>query len=505
MSPKAASMASPYDPTRVLEPAVIEDLLSRTVPETLRAAADTAASLVVIGDREYSLAELLELIERRAEGLVAAGFNDSDRLGIWLPNGADFVIWIYAAIFGGGSAVFIPPRAPLAEAQRLSRAGGVRFVVGHSPGEGVLTVGTAARQFAGRAALPSVAPTREVSCFTTSGSTGAPKLARLSHRSWAGQVINAQVASGGSAEEPVLHVLPMCHVAFLANVHANLVQGRRIIHLPEFDAREALRIAVEERTAYVSVAPTMLGLMLRRGNWPNRGLRFRRISYGSAPMPAVWAAEISRQFGCPEIVHGYGLTEAGGWTTVQDPRTATDNEGSVGTLMPGHDELAVLRPDGLVAGPGEDGEIGVRGPGLMLGYVGMAEQTAETLRGGWLHTGDLGRMNASGELWITGRIKDQINRGGLKIGAREVEVVIEEIPGVTGVAVVAVPDPVLGERPAAMVEAQHLSPEEVRDHVAKALADYKVPSRVAVVDAMPRNALGKPDKPLIRRSLEEAE
>jgi acyl-CoA synthetase (AMP-forming)/AMP-acid ligase II len=106
-------------------------------------------------------------------------------------------------------------------------------------------------------------------------------------------------------------------------------------------------------------------------------------------------------------------------------------------------------------------------------------------------------------LWITGRIKDQINRGGLKIGAREVETVIEEIPGVTGVAVVAVPDPVLGERPAAMVEAQDLTPGDVRDHVAKALADYKVPSRVVVVDDMPRNALGKPDKPLIRRCLEE--
>jgi acyl-CoA synthetase (AMP-forming)/AMP-acid ligase II len=496
-------MASPYDPARVLEPAVMEDLFARTVPETLRAAVDTGASLVVTGDREYSLAELLERIERRAEGLVSAGFARNDRLGVWLPNGADFVSWAYAAMFAGGSAVFIPPRAPVPEAQRLSRAGSLRWIIGEDAGEGVLTVSEADRRFAGRASLPTVAPMDEASCFTTSGSTGTPKLTALSHRSWAGQVINAQVASGGSAAEPVLHVLPMCHVAFLSNVHANLVHGRRVIHLPEFDAREALRIAAEERTAYVSVAPTMLGLMLERGDWPNAALRFRRISYGAAPMPARWAAEISRQFGCPEVVHGYGLSEVGGWATVQDPRTAADNEGSVGTLMPAHDELAVLRPDGSIAEVGAEGEVVLRGRAQMLGYVGMAEATAEALRGSWVHTGDLGRLNAAGELWITGRIKDQINRGGLKIGAREVEVVIEEIPGVTGVAVVAVPDPILGERPAAMVEAQNLDPQDVRDHVAKSLADYKVPSQVAVVQALPRNVFGKPDKPMIRRSLEE--
>lgn len=496
-------MASPFSPTSVLQPAVIDDLLSRTIPETLRAAADSAASLAVVGDREYPLAELLERIERRAQGLVAAGFTGNDRLGVWLPSGIDFVTWTYAAIFAGGSAVFIPPRAPLQEVQQLTRGRAVRAIIGQRPGEGVLTVDAAERQFTQRTELPKTAPTQEASCFTTSGSTGTPKLTRLSHRSWAVQVINAQVASGGLAEGSILHVLPMCHVAFLSNVHANLVHGRRVVSLPEFDAREALRIAVEERATYVSVAPTMVGLMLNRGDWPNPGLRLRRMSYGSAPMPAAWTAEISRTFGCAEIVHGYGLSEAGGWVTVQDPATAAECEGSVGTLMPGHDEMVILRPDGCVAEPGEEGEISVRGPGVMIGYVGLAQETAHTLRGGWLHTGDLGRLDASGNLWITGRIKDQINRGGLKIGAREVETVIEEILGVTGVAVVGVPDPVLGERPAAMVEAQDLTPGDVRDHVAKALADYKVPSRVVVVDDMPRNALGKPDKPLIRRCLEE--
>jgi long-chain acyl-CoA synthetase len=498
-------MASTYDPALVFSHAVIEDLFTKTVPQMLRTAAGSAASLVVAGDREYLLAELLERIEGRAQGLASAGFAPGDRLGIWLPNGAEFVTWMYAAIFAGGSAVFIPPRAPLAEAQRLGRAGASRWIIGQAPGEGVITVGDSAnRQFAGRASLPCAGAGDEACCFTTSGSTGSPKLTALSHRSWAAQVIAAQSASGGSADESILHVLPMCHVAFLANVHANLVYGRRVIHLPEFDAREALQLAVEHRTAYVSAVPTMVGLMLRRGDLPNPALRLRRISYGSAPMPTLWAAEVSRQFGCSEVVHGYGLTEVGGWATVQDPLTAADNEGSVGTLMLCHDELVALRPDGTVAAPGEEGEIAIRGQGQMIGYVGMPESTAETMRDGWVHTGDLGRLNEAGELWITGRIKDQINRGGLKIGAREVEMVIEQIPGVTGVAVVGIADPILGERPAAIVEAQQLAPELIREYLLKALADYKVPSYIAVVPEMPRNVLGKPDKPHIRRSLEAA-
>jgi acyl-CoA synthetase (AMP-forming)/AMP-acid ligase II len=497
-------MASPYDPTRVHDRAVIEELCASTVSDTLLAAADSTASLVVADDREYPLAELVDAAQRRAEGLVSAGFAPCDRLGIWLQGGTEFVVWVYAAMFAGGSAVFIPPRAPIAEAQRLSRAGNLRWVIGHTVGEGVVAAGDpAARQFAGRATLPKVAPTGEASCVTTSGSTGTPKLTALSHRSWAAQVIAAQSVSGGSAEESMLVVLPMCHAAFLPNVHANLIHGRRVVCLPDFDAREALRVAAEERTAYVSVAPTMLGLMLRRGDWPNPDLRLRRISYGSAPMPARWAAEISRQFRCPEVVHGYGLAEVGGWATIQNPKTAADYEGSVGAMVRGHDQLVVLRPDGSVVEPGVDGEVGIRGPGQMIGYVGMPDETAHTLRGGWVHTGDLGRMNAAGELWITGRIKDQINRGGLKVGAREVETVIEELAGVTGVAVVAVPDDVLGERPAAMVEAPDLQPEQIREHLAKALADYKVPSRIAVVNEIPRNFFGKPDKPVIRRCLEE--
>jgi long-chain acyl-CoA synthetase len=496
--------SSPYDPSRVLEPAVIEELFGRTVPDTLRAAVDTGAALFVAGDRDYSLAELLDRIERRAAGLVAGGFAPGDRLGIWLPNGVDFVVWTYATIFAGGSAVFIPPRAPAAEAQRFGRAGSVRWIIGHSPAEGVLLADDAARRFDGSADLPVLEPTAEACCFTTSGSTGTPKLTALSHRSWAAQVVNGQAASGGTVDEPVLHLLPMCHSAFLPNVHANLVHGRRVVHVPEFDAREALRVAAEEQAAYVCCAPTMIGLMLQRGDWPNPALRFRRISYGSAPMPAHWAAEVADRFGAKEVVHGYGLTEAGGWATVQHPsRVGAEYDGSVGTLMPGHDALAVLRPDGTMADDGEPGEICLRGRGTMLEYVGSPSDTADVLRDGWVHTGDIGYLGAGGQLWITGRIKDQINRGGLKIGAREVESVIEEIPGVTGVGVVPVADPVLGERAAAMVEARGLDPEGIRDHVAAVLADYKVPSPIAVVADLPRNSMGKPDKPAIRRHLEE--
>ncbi|TGD84346.1 long-chain fatty acid--CoA ligase [Mycolicibacterium sp. CH28] len=492
----------PYGPSRIATLDGIADVLAATVPDTLRAAAQTDAALYIVGDREYSMSEILDGVEARARGLVQAGFAPGERLGVWLPNGIDCVLWTYAAIVAGGSAVMIPSRAPATEAGRVSRVAGARWVIGPADlADTSISEQTAQRRFLGGStsvALPERAPGDEAVCFTTSGSTGVAKLCALSDRSWAVQVINAQAASGGSVDETMLAMLPMCHSAFLPNVHANLVQGRRVVQVPKFDAREVLRIAAEERTRYVSGSPTMFGLMLRRGDWPNTALRFRRISYGSAAMPAHWADELSGTFGC-EVVHGYGLTEASGWVSIEQP--ADRRDGSVGSLMPGHTDLVTVDVDGRRCAPGEEGEICVRGPGQMLAYLGLPEETQETLRGGFVHTGDLGRLDDSGHLWITGRIKDQINRGGLKIGAREVESVIESLTGVTGVAVVAVPDDVLGERVAAMVETAAHTPSDIRTHIAHALADYKVPDLVVVVGELPRNHMGKPNKADIRRDM----
>jgi acyl-CoA synthetase (AMP-forming)/AMP-acid ligase II len=247
----------------------------------------------------------------------------------------------------------------------------------------------------------------------------------------------------------------------------------------------------------------MWRLILDRTDFSRRRLPLRRCTYAAAPMPAQLARQIIEMAQC-EIVHAYGLTEAGGVMTMLGPEKAVTKAGSAGSLLPPQDEMVICDPlTGVGMQQGAVGEVCLRGPAATLGYIGQTEATNQLGEGGWLHTGDLGHIDLDGDLWISGRLKEQINRGGLKIGAREVELVIEDISGVTGVGVVGVPDPVLGERVNAVVEADaaELEPEVVRNFVAERLSDYKVPDRVIVAAEIPRNAMGKVDKQALRRIL----
>jgi acyl-CoA synthetase (AMP-forming)/AMP-acid ligase II len=217
-------------------------------------------------------------------------------------------------------------------------------------------------------------------------------------------------------------------------------------------------------------------------------------------MPAHWAAELSGALGC-EVAHGYGLTEGGGFVTIQPPQEHSRKPGSVGRAVAPFEPVRVLVPGtDRDCKSGEVGELLIKGPSCTAGYVGDEEETAATLLDGWVRTGDLARVDTDGDVWISGRLKDQINRGGLKIGAREVEAVIETLDGVQGVGVVGVPDPVLEERVAAVIEAEPgaITAEDVQAACAKVLADHKVPERILIVQEMPRTSLGKANKPAMR-------
>lgn len=488
------------DPDRILDPALRATVLQVTVPEGLRLGADAGGSVLVVGEKEVALNELVDEVERLAAGLIAQGFEPGSRVGIWLPNSAELLRWAYAVMFAGGSAVLLSPRSPEVEIRRIIAAADLRWVIGGlDDGAHLLTPPTAQVRF-GRAGpgveLPTVKPDQEAICLTTSGSTGAPKLAAHAHRSFPAQTISVQVACGGPADETVLFPLPMCHVALLGNVHAFLSQGRRWVGLPQFDAAEVVRIAREENVDWVIGTPTMWELIMSRTALPDPSLRFRRVNYGGAPMTADRAAALGAAFGC-EVGHTYGSTETGGYSVFLGPDLVESKAGSVGRLLPPYDGLSVrsLESDHEL-GTDEVGEICLRGPAVTLGYVNQPEETAQTLRDGWCHTGDLGRMDPDGVLWVTGRIKEQISRGGLKIGAREVELVIEGVGGVTAAKVFGVPDPVLGERVVAVVEAPDgtVHPAAIRDAVSAALADYKVPERVLIVSELPRTAMAKIDK-----------
>jgi acyl-CoA synthetase (AMP-forming)/AMP-acid ligase II len=493
------------DPEILLDPTRRTELLDLTAAESLLLGADRGGELTVVGERHRSVRELVDESIARAEGMVAHGITPGQRILLCLPSSADLIMWAWAVVLAGGSVALLSTRITDNELQRFSSTADARWVITTRVGDGWLTPEEAHRKFrtSSTVGLPATQPGWESACFATSGTTGTAKLARFDNRIFPAQAISYQSVIGGGMDDVLLFPQPLSHVAFIAQIHFPLVQGRRLVVLPEFEAQAVVDAAEYHNATVLSAVPTMWRLILDRTDFSVRRLTLRRCTYAAAPMPSRLARQIVETAHC-EIVHAYGLTEAGGVMTMLDPANAIDKAGSAGSLLPPQDGMLIRDPKtGEDLAPGVVGEICFRGPAQTRGYIGQTEETNRLWAEGYLRTGDLGYIDSDGDLWITGRLKEQINRGGLKIGAREVELVIEEISGVTGVGVVGVPDPVLGERVNAVVEAQtgEVNPDVVRSFVAGRLSDYKVPDRVIVVSELPRNAMGKVDKRAVQRIL----
>lgn len=504
----ASTNTTLLDPDELVDPTRRQEVLSLTAAESVLLGADRGGTLVLAGEGETSVRAMVDLAVARAKAMVAQGLEPGQRVLLCLPSSTDLVVWSWAVILAGGSVVMVSTRSSDLEVTRYASIAEVKWVISTKLGDDWANPDDAARRFRGHDSLdlPVPEPDWEVACFATSGSTGPSKLARFDNRLFPSQAISYQHMIGGGTDDVIIFPQPLVHVAFVPQVHFPLVQGRRLVVLPEFNAQAVVDLAAQEKATVVGAVPTMWQLILDRTDFAERRLSLRRCTYSAAPMPAPLALRIIEAAGC-DIVHAYGLTEAGGVMTMLRPDKVVSKAGSAGSLLPPQTAMVVLDPQtGEELESGAVGEICFRGPAAALGYVAAPEATADLWRDGWLHTGDLGRVDADGDLWISGRLKEQINRGGLKIGAREVELVIEEIEGVTGVGVVGLADPVLGERVGAAVETRstNLKPGLVTEFVAGRLADYKVPDTVVVVDELPRNAMGKVDKKAVRRLLAPA-
>jgi len=219
-------------------------------------------------------------------------------------------------------------------------------------------------------------------------------------------------------------------------------------------------------------------------------LKLRLAHSGAAPMPVGLVHAFKNKYGIT-VIDGYGLTEATGVSTTGT--NVPENWGSIGTAFPGL-EVEIMDPDNQILPYGEKGEICVRGDAVMLGYLNKPEATAETLKVGWLHTGDMGYMDEQGYVFISGRIKEMINRGGENIYPREIEIPLEKHPKIAEVAVVGMTDPALGERVRACIvlkEPDSMTAEEVRSYLQDKIAKYKLPEVVDFMERFPRNPTGK--------------
>jgi long-chain acyl-CoA synthetase len=332
----------------------------------------------------------------------------------------------------------------------------------------------------------------------TGGTTGRAKGVMLTHLGmW----------SGGyglySARDPettrALLPLPLSHAFGLLVLIAGMHNHDPYVNVLQrwFDAAGWVRLVEEHRVQTSAVVPSMLTMLLQQPLEEHDLSSLVSFGSGGAPLPMAVRDEVRARLGV-EIYEGYGCTEASAGITAN--KVGAQRPGSVGRAMPGV-ELAILDLDGHPVPAGSDGEVCARGPGVMQGYWKDAEQTAHALRDGWLHTGDIGRLDEDGYLFIVDRMKDLIIRGGFNVYPRDVEDALLEHPDITQAAVVGRPDAESGEEVVAVVAVRPgatLSGEDIVAWARERLSRYKYPREVRVLDAVPLTSVGKTDRKAVR-------
>lgn len=334
----------------------------------------------------------------------------------------------------------------------------------------------------------------------TSGTTGNPKGVELTHRNVISNTVAGKGEStNGEQETSVqLAILPLAHAFGLTVSNVGYLSGTKFIMHPRFDTNAVLS-AIERHhvNAFAGVPAMFVALLYTPDAEKYDTSSLRYCVSGSAPLPLAILEGFQKKFGC-QILEGYGLSEA---TTVLTGHSQNMpvKPGSVGKPVSGV-ELRIVDEDDQDVPVGEVGEIIARGPNIMKGYYNMPDATATTLRNGWLHTGDMGRFDEDGYLYIVERKKDLIIRGGFNIYPRDVEEVLNSHPAVIESAVIGIPSERMGEEVKAFVVRRgEVDAEILKAYCREKLANYKTPGEIEFLDILPRNGVGKIDKKELRK------
>ncbi len=337
----------------------------------------------------------------------------------------------------------------------------------------------------------------------TSGTTGPPKGVMLTHFNIVENARSVkQLKADVDPESVGLGVLPLSHSFGILMMNLGLIYGTSSVIMPSFDVEKVFQAIERYRVTTVPLVPTMMTYML---NFPDRDSydtsSLDEVVSGGAALPEEVRLEMERVFDC-RVKDGFGMSEC---TTSVCGYHHDDvhRPGSVGKAIPGV-ELRIVDPDDKPLPAGEEGEICVRGPNIMKGYWKKEEETRLAVRNGWMHSGDLGRLDDDGYLFITGRIKDLIIKGGENISANELEDVIHKHPGVADVAVVGVPDAKYGEDIWALVVPRHdqtVTEDEIKEHAGQHVTKFKIPHAVYFMPMIPKNPTGKIQKRAIKEQL----
>jgi long-chain acyl-CoA synthetase len=463
-----------------------------------------------IGDDKTDLdnAQFLAAVQRATASLRGHGVSAGDVVAIMLPNTVSFIVSMFAAWRLGAAVTPVNPSLRPAEVtHQVSDAGAKVLIVERMPefDAGVSAVETDQLDDG----VPAVDTPHEAEdalalLIYTSGTTGRPKGVMLHHANldaMCNGVIDAFKLTG---TDHSLLILPLFHVnGIVVGTLSPLLAGGRATVAGRFRAESFFDRIERSRPSYFSAVPTIYTMLcgLPASVKPNTS-SVRFAICGAAPASVELLEAFESRYGIP-IIEGYGLSEGSCASTV-NPLDGLRKPGTVGRPVPGQ-TIRIVDTEGRAVPDGQPGEVVIKGPNVMRGYLNRPEETAKTVVDGWLHTGDVGRFDEDGYLVLIDRAKDMIIRGGENIYPREIEAIAHQLPQIAEAAVVGRANAVYGEEPVLFVSLHpdtSITIEMIREHLSESLAKYKLPVEIAIMADLPKNAVGKIDKPSLRRLVE---
>jgi long-chain acyl-CoA synthetase len=475
--------------------------------------------------REVTNLEIFELGKRFASALTGIGTKPGDRVGVMLPNipeigacyggisrmGAVVMPMVFLLAVpeirhiltdsGASSVVTSPEFYPnVVEAMKGMENPPKVIVLGDPVPDGALSFDALVAGAGPAAGIVERAEDDIAVIFYTSGTTGRPKGVMLSHGNLMFNCENVSTVVPTRDGDVSIACLPLAHLFGMGSTMVGQLFKIKGVLLRWFSAEGFFEAVNTQRATSSAVVPTMLAYMLSHPDFDKVDWSvFEWLVVAAAPVPLELADEFEKRTGA-RVLEGYGLTETSPTVSVmrmEDPR----KPGSCGKPVP-NVEVAILDDDDKPIATGETGEVSVKGPNVMKGYYNLPDATADAMRNGWFHTGDMGHLDEDGFLYITERKKDLIIRGGFNIYPRDVEEVLYGHPAVLETAVVGIPDATMGEEVRAYVvlrPGEKATAEELLAHARDHLARYKTPKDVVFLDALPKNPIGK----ILKKDLRE--
>ena len=476
--------------------------------------------------RTLTYGQLARGTDRVAAGLAARGFRKGDVLGLFAPNSPEFALAFYGTVAAGGivttinslataldvttqlrdarARVLVTVEPFLDRALPAAERAGVEQVFVLGPGEGERAT-PFAELLESDAPVPVVVlePGRDLAALPySSGTTGLPKGVMLTHRNLVANLIQLVVLQRIVARDRVIAVVPFFHIyGLIVVLSLGLWRGATLVTMPKFELESFLKLLQQYRITRAYVAPPVVLALAKHPAVAAYDLSSLEVVFsGAAPLDAALEAACAGRVGC-HVKQGYGLTEASPVTHATSDAPNRGKAGCVGELVPNTTCRIVDVTTGADLGPGEAGELLIRGPQVMRGYWHNPEATAATIDAdGWLHTGDIGFADGEGYYTIVDRLKELIKHKGYQVPPAELEAVLCGHPAVADAAVIGIPDAAGGEVPKAFVVLrQPVSPDALIAYVAERVAPYKRVRVVEVIDVIPKSPSGK----ILRRVLKE--